>query len=361
MKFLIVALLLSLSLPSLSVTAQTDALNLPTDLYVLLNDGVVQRYGVGGRGIETVTPDTSFVIDFAVAPDNQRIAYRSEAGLVLGDLMAGGAGAVVDAMAGFPALRGNGATVAWTPQADAIAYTTPEGARVYYTAIGAFATISQPSLMNLSWSPDGMYLLAETPGNIWWVYKREGSQLALRAAIPASFGTAWISANEVVFAPPEGGLVLMDLNSANRQTPLLSTASDYRLPTLDDEGRLLFFQRDKDDAEVPDGYGTLAALLPGSPDVQPRGATAIDLGGGLRWGPAGRLMVAFQGGVLALFDPMTGQGFPLPISNVVAFDWGPYPPPAGNEAAAEATPDAIFPDVFPTLDPLAEVTLTPQG
>lgn len=151
----------------------------------------------------------------------------------------------------------------------------------------------------------------------------------------------------------------MDLNNANRQTPLLSMQADYRLPVLDGEGRLLFFRRDRDDAEVPDGYGTLAALTPDSPDVQMRGATAIDLGGGLRWGPAGRLMVAFQGGVLALFDPMNGQGFPLPISNVVAFDWGPYPSPAS--AAAETTPEAIFPDVFPTLDPLAEATAAPQG
>lgn len=180
MKALIAALLLLLVLLPLPAAAQTDALNLPTDLYVLLNDGIVQRYGVGGRGIETVTPETSFVIDFAIAPDNQRIAYRSEAGLVIGDLAAEGTGEVVDAMAGFPPLRGNGASVAWTPQADAIAYTTPEGARIYYTALGAFATISQPSLMDLGWSPDGMYLLAESPGNIWWIYKREGSQLALR-------------------------------------------------------------------------------------------------------------------------------------------------------------------------------------
>lgn len=346
-------IVLLLVLPGASIAAQGDALNLPTDLYVLLNDGIVQRYGMGGRGIETVTPVESFVIDFAVAPDNERIAYRSESGLVIGDIDAQGAGAVVDAMGGYPPLRGTGATMAWTPSSDAIAYTTPDGARIYYTAIGAFATITQPNLLNLTWSPDGMYLLAEATGNIWWVYKREGSQLALRAAVPSAYGADWISASELVFAPAEGGLVSMDLNNANRQTPLLSAQADYRLPVVAPDGRLIFFRRDKDDPSVPEGYGVLVALSPDSPDVQVRGASAIDLGGGLRWGPAASLMVAFQGGVLALFDPMTGQGFPLPISNAVAFDWGPYPPPESMNAGP--TPEAIFPDTFPTLDPATTI------
>lgn len=331
------------------LSAQSDALNLPTDLYVLLNDGLVQRYGIGGRGIETVTPADAYVIDFAIAPDNQRIAYRTEAGLVLGDMAAQGAGPVVDTLAAFPPMRGTGASITWTPQGDAIAYTTPDGARIYYTSIGAFASISQANLVNLRWSPDGMYLLAEATHNIWWVYKREGSQLALRAAIPSSYGTAWVSATELVFAPGEGGLVSMDLNAANRQSPLLTSQAEYRLPVLAPDGRLMFFRRDKDDQTVPEGFGQLVALAPGSPDVQVRGETSIDLGGGLRWGPGARLMVAFEGGVLALFDPMTGQGFPLPISNAVAFDWGPYPPP--ESASAEPTPEAIFPDSFPTLDP----------
>ena len=369
MKPWIAALLLCLLLPGALAAAQTtDALNLPTDLYVLVNEGNVQRYGVGGRGIETVTPADAYVIDFAVAPDNQRIAYRTEVGLVLGDMTAQGAGPVVDALAGFPPMRGAGASIAWTPQGDAIAYTTPDGARVYYTAIGAFATITQPNLLDLRWSPDGIYLLTEATNNIWWVYKRDGSQLVLRAAIPSSYGTEWISPTELVFAPGEGGLVSMDLNAANHQTPLLTSQADYRLPVLAPDGRLMFFRRDKDDEVVPEGYGDLVALAAGSPVGQVRGETAIDLGGGLRWGPGARLMVAFQGGVLALFDPMTGQGFPLPISNAVAFDWGPYPPPE-SAASAAATPEAIFPETFPTLDPatvipgidpsLAEATAAP--
>lgn len=353
MKHWTVTLLVLLLFGVAAPAGAQDALNLPTDLYVLLNDGVVQRYGVGGQGITTVTPAEAFVIDFAVSPDGERIAYRSEAGLVIGDITAQGAGAVVDEMGGYPPLRGTGATIAWTPQADAIAYTTPDGARIYYTGIGAFATITQPNLVNLTWSPDGVYLLAEATFDIWWIYKREGSQLALRAAIPGAYGATWISPSELVFAPIEGGLVSMDLNNANRQTPLLSNRAEYRLPVLAPDGRLMFFRRERDDANIPEGYGLLVALAPGSPDVQVRGEAAIDLGGGLRWGPAATLMVAFQGGVLALFDPMTGQGFPLPISNAVAFAWGPYPPPA-REAEAMTT-DAIFPEEFPTLDPSATI------
>jgi Tol biopolymer transport system component len=49
----------------------------------------------------------------------------------------------------------------------------------------------------------------------------------------------------------------------------------------------------------------------------------------MRWTPPGELnfLVALQGGVMALVDPLSAQGFTLPITDVVAYSWGFIPPP----------------------------------
>jgi len=356
MMFRIVTLLIfcAITLQGVQVSAQFDALNLPADLYVLLNDGIVQRYGRGAAGVEAVTPPDEFVIDFAVSQDGRQISYRTEAGLIIADLDAPETARQVDTMAGYPPLRGRGFTMAWSPQGDAIAYTTADGVRVYYTIIGAFATITQPNLQGLSWSPDGMYLVGEAGSNIWWIYRRDGSQFALQAAIPSSYGLEWVTNRVPVFAPHDGGLLTMNLAAANAQAALLDNAAVYRYPTLAPDGRLYFFRRLASEEETPEGYGTLVALSPGTPQVEVLGQTPIDLGGNLRWGPGAGVMVAFEGGVLALFDPRTGQGFPLPVTNAVAYAWGPYPPP-DSAAPPDVTAEAIFPETFPTLDPATQI------
>jgi hypothetical protein len=335
--------------------AQTDGMNLPTDFYVLLNDGVVKRYGMGSAGEVQVTPDGEFVIDFGVAPDGERIAYRTETGLHLLNMTSNEA-ALLDGTAGVPPMRGRGETVVWSPQNDAIAYTTFNGARVWFEGETFPFNIEQPGLIGVNWSPEGRFLLAQAGDNIWWVYRRDANSIILASVITASVGTSWISDHELAFAPPEGGLILMDLDAANTQIPLFDNTSDYRLPFLSPEGRLMFFRREKNDSTVPEGYGLLGALPRGVREVDVLGTSAIDLSGDLRWAPGGQLMIALQGGVLALFDPKTGQGLTLPIANPVDYGWGPYPPP-NAQVAATPTPAAIFPDQFPTLNPSTEIPL----
>jgi hypothetical protein len=231
----------------------------------------------------------------------------------------------------------------WSPGGDALAYTTLTGLRVYF-GDGSTFELAQGGLAHLSWSPDGGYLAAEMDGNIWWVYRRDGTTLALTAAIPFSYGTAWVSAGELVFAPPDGGLALINLDAANQQSLLVPPEYDCRLPALTPDGRLVFFSRLMSDELVPPGFGALTALTPGATELEPLGLSPIDLSGSLRWTPGAALLVAFEGGVLALFDPASGEGFPLPIGSVVAYGWGVYPPP--EDASALATPEAVFPDAF---------------
>ena len=75
--------MISLCLLNITAYAQ-DALNLPTELYILLNDGKVERYGLGADGVQTITTlGEEFVIDFGIASDDNWVAYRTTDGLYI--------------------------------------------------------------------------------------------------------------------------------------------------------------------------------------------------------------------------------------------------------------------------------------
>ncbi|MBK8023336.1 MAG: hypothetical protein IPK19_18370 [Chloroflexi bacterium] len=152
------------------VSAQ-DALDLPADLYVLLNDGRIERYGVGAGGVAGASPSDLFVLDFGVDPSGTRIAFRSENGLFLLDQTVPGGGAipVEGASADVPPFRGRGDTIAWSPSGDAIAYTTTYGARVYFSDAGTpvFLDLREAAFRQLSWSPGGRFLAAESESEGW--------------------------------------------------------------------------------------------------------------------------------------------------------------------------------------------------
>ncbi len=364
---LFIALLIVFSLP---VWAQGDALNLPADLYVLLNGGQIQRYGVGAAGVVNLTPAGLYIIDFGVDSLGQRIAFRTDSGLYIIDVASGGAPQQIEGTtADVPAYRGEGDTIAWSPNGDALVYTTTYGLRAYFTtgSTPVFVDIRQGALKGLSWSPGGRYLAAEAEQNVWWIYRRDGDNLVLTSAIPSSIGTAWISDGELVFAPAEGGLRLMNLDQANAQAVLLDESLTYRLPEIDTNGALVFFGRDPNDKNVPDGYGRLLRLARGASKLETVGKVPVALNG-LRWAPGGSLLVAFQGGVIALYDPSTGLGFPLPMTDVVAYAWGPIGQPAGQATAgqnvATVTPQSAAtqvqqaaPTPAPTEPPLSQPTL----
>lgn len=313
-------------LAALPLQAQ-DGFNLPTELYVLLNTGVVERYGLGTSGIERVTPEDKFVLDIGVAPDGTWIAYRTEDGLFIDDTSTESApDPVEDSRASVPYIRGRGDTLAWSPAADAIAYTTLYGGRVALLESDSFSDLETPGLLNLIWSPDGSHLAAEAENNVWWIFRRESTGMVLASAITQALGTAWVDGVRLLFAPPDGGLTLMDMSASNAQTSLLDPFRVYsRMLRLPDGSIRLF-------GSEPGADGTLGRLLElrfveGTPALEEIGTAPIDLGG-LSWTPGGSLMIALRGGVLALVNPVDGQGITLPVSGVSAVSWGPiYPPP----------------------------------
>jgi WD40 repeat protein len=312
------------------VAAQVDAVELPAELYILTNSGTVQQVGLGAAGIRTVTPEDTFVLDFGVAPDGNWLAYRTQDGLRLGNIYTGEETITVEGeTASVPPLRGRGDTMDWSPQGDALAYTTAYGARFYFNTGSepVFLDVREGQFFHLDWSPDGRYLMAAAEGNIWWVYRREESNMVLTSAIPSALGAVWYSPTELAFTPPEGGLILMDLGNANAQTVLLDNTFIYEQPQRLPDGRLVAFARDVDDTEVEPGSGRLTAFTPGAAGAESLSDTLIDVST-MRWTPPGNLnfLIAFQGGVMALIDPITSDGFTLPFSDAVAYGWGPALP-----------------------------------
>lgn len=321
-----VLLLLTLnSLPALILPVQAqDGLNLPTELYILRNDGVVQRYGLGASGVQTVTPDDEFVVDFRVAPDGNWLAYRTQTGLFLHQMHNDTDLIVLEgSQAGVPGTRGRGETIAWSPSSDAIAYTTLDGGRVYFRQSNTFSDLGTPNLRHLLWSPDGRYLAAEANDNIWWIFRRESGQMILTSAIPGAYGAAWVSLTALVFPPIEGGLNVMDLAAGNQQTVLLAGPQVYRLPWVQDDGSILIYVMNDDNTAA-----LSQVTLTTPPDIFDIGV-AFDMVG-MRWAPGGGWLVAFQGGALALVNPQTGQGLTLPISGASAYGWGPTYPDAAT-------------------------------
>jgi hypothetical protein len=324
-------LLMLVNVPTLA----QDALDLPAPLYVLLNEGRVQRYGRGAEGISLVTPEEVFIVDFGVSPNGSWLAYRTETDLIVQDIADGTTRTIDSGSAGAPSVRGQGETVAWSPAGDAIAVTSETGARVYLSTLVAppdsvvgmaynAVELTEGAFLQVMWSPDGGFLAAEAAGNIWWIYRREANTLALHSVIIEAAGAAFVNNNEIVFAPLAGGLSLMNLTNANAQTTLLDDTWSYRLPYLLPDGMLAVFGRQKVDTEIAENQGRLLGLTAGVAEIAYLSEVPLMLDN-LRWATGGDWLVTFEGGVFSLIDPLTGTTFALPVTGAVAYTWGPLP------------------------------------
>ncbi len=319
------------------VAAQSDGQDLPTGLYILLNEGRVERVGLGAAGVQAVTPPDVFVVDFAVAPDGRWIAYRSADGLYLYDMEAPESDPlqVEGTTANFPPLRTGGQTLDWSPTGDALAYTTEYGARVAFnlSATGTqFTDIAVSPLRHLAWSPDGRYLAAEAEARVWWLYRREANAMPITGALPFSFGTSWLDGGRLVFAPAEGGLLLLDLDNVNTQTVIRPANRLYRYPYVRPDGRIAVLSRQPDEPVIGESGAFYQVIDAATGTVETTSENDLDVTG-LSWVPRGELMLSFRDGALSLVLPLEGVGFALPVGSAVAFGWGALLP-VGQEGIA---------------------------
>ncbi len=297
-----------------------DGFELPAELYILRNDGLIERYGLGQSGMQTITSEDEFILDFGIAPDGSRIAYRTTDGLYLSEMDGSGSRYQVEGLrADVPPIRGQGDTIAWSPDGAAIAYTTQYGARLYFPDAG-FADINNPQIAHLSWSPDGRYLAAQAQGDVWWIFRRGTGTITLTSAIPAASSAAWLDDSQLLFTPPDGGLIVMNLEAQNAQQMLLDTVIIYSQPIVQSDGSIMIFAQPSTELG---GMGLLQRVTLGGsmPRTEVIGQEALSERG-LRWAPGADRLVAFSGGALALVDPVTGSGFTLPITQAVTYAWG---------------------------------------
>jgi hypothetical protein len=366
------ALIAALTLGVSGGRAQYTAPALPPALYVLNNAGQVSQLDMSALTITPITPPPetpdAFIVDLGIDALGERLAYRTAGGLFIRDLASGAVRAVEGSAAGLPAFRGRGETIAFSPQGDALAYTTLTGGRVYFDpaltttpgGLPVFTDLREGVFVNFSWSPGGTYLAGEVEGGIWWVYRREGTALMLTSVVTSASGIAWVSDTALVFAPLDGGLRQMRLDAANAQDVLLDDTVVYALPALNIDDALVFFGRAKNDAATPPGFGRLLRLQRGSPVVETLSEVQVALAG-LRWIPGAELLLAFQGGALALLEPISGEILTLPYADAVAYAWSPLDRPPANappQRPAEPTPPAPAETAAPppTLAPSPALT-----
>ncbi len=306
------------------VSAQEDGLNLPTELYTLKRDGTIERFGMGAAGVTDVTPPGALTIDFGVSPDGLWLVYRTDGAIGLYNMRTGEQRALDTTGASYPPYRGRGQSIAWSPDGGAIAYTTEYGLRAAFLD-GGFSDVTISPLLDLVWSPDGAYLAAEAEQNVWWVYRRDNTsrQLTLHAAIPSSRGLTWANTTQLLFAPAEGGLYSLDVSLANQQAALDDSADRYALPERRQDGTIALFVRPSGERNITETAGYLWQIVADSrgPALEPMGTQSVELTA-MRWAPGGRLLVTLSGGVFALVDPASAQGFPLPMTDVAAYSWG---------------------------------------
>ncbi|HEX2621164.1 MAG TPA: hypothetical protein VHL11_13475, partial [Phototrophicaceae bacterium] len=289
---ILVLLFFIIRLPSdFPLKAQEDGLNLPTELYTLVNDGHVERYGLGAAGVSAVTPDNEVVIDFGVAPDGIWLAYRTENNLNFRNMLTGESREVEGASAGVPPFRGRGATLAWSPDGRVLAYTVDYGLRFYFDDAPFFDLPTTP-IQNLMWSPTGAYLAAEAENNIWWIYRRDSGQMILTSAIPSSIGFAWVGDGLLLFTPETGGLFLMDVSNGNAQSQLSDDKTLFRLPVYQRDGTVSVFARPTDDDTLSPTQGYLFKVIPSGDNISINQVStlAVDFTG-LRWSPGGNLLL----------------------------------------------------------------------
>lgn len=334
------AVLLLLMIGLIPIQAQ-DALNLPSELYILANDGRVQRFGLGSEGVSTITPEDEFVLDFRVAPDANWLVYRTQTGLFLSNIFDETIipRQIEDERASVPLIRGQGETIAWSPDSSVLAYTTEYGGRIHFFGDNSFIDLTTPDLLNLLWSPDGTFLAAEAQDNVWWIYQRDGTAISLRAAISGANGADWLSDMQLLYAPLEGGIVILDLSLGNQQLEVLNNSDTYFNPNVTRDGQVVAFTGTVTEA-------TLVQIELGSNlvgQVTEIGSNSLDLTR-VRWTPSGFLLTAFRGGVLALINPITANGFTLPVTSASAYTWGPEYPPLITNSLLPSNGHFISPD-----------------
>jgi hypothetical protein len=337
------------------VQAQEPVFPLPADLYILTSEHVLLHIDAV-TGEQTLISEEQHMADFDVAPDGEWLVYRQfPDNAVFASQIAGGSGFALELDAPPPPDVTDGPSIAWSPDAAAVAYLTPDGVRIAELGSGEygateFKTIQGGPWVDLEWTgPDTLVVrdaqnrytqIAGQDGR-WTVESLEHAPVRAEAAVPASLipegvllqtgrvvpGTAGALAYE--WAPPSlpvvDGVILPDnlyyIAPDETSTPqvwqLPKTGAPAR-PLTSESAPVLAYAVAPGQAQIAylSGNSLVAADLDGTERRELATLQATDGRAALNWSPDGA-QIAFSDARGLWLVPADGSQSPRSLAQNV--------------------------------------------
>lgn len=327
-----------------SIPARAAERLVASDVCALVTAQVI-CYEAGQTVPHPVTPPDQRVLDFAIAPDGNWLAYRSNDAITLTSIYGDSISQQIDPNAASPAaLNLRLSTLAWSPDGLALAYVTAGGFRVAFpTANGPprFVEITDRLVVNLRFSPTGQRLAAQADDGTWSLFavqaNGEGGEVRRTRTIDQAVDMAWLDDNSLIAAAVSGGLApiaaanpgeaLSWTMPGDHFTKLISTSSGDVLALHPDPGETMgHVVRIRADATVTNV-----------------GTSKID--SRAEWGPDGTTLYYITSGTPILIDRATGNENTLPLKRVTRLAWPPPMPPLASSIAMDGDLYFTAPDV----------------
>jgi Tol biopolymer transport system component len=314
---------------------------LPAPLCALVT-GQVICYDQNAQA-QPVTPPGQRVIDFAIAPDDNWIAYRTDNIVTLAPIYGSTTtqqnqqGQQIDTQATPSAtLDLTMTTLAWSPDGLTIAYVIANGFRVAIPTENGkpqLVSVEDRLAINLRFSPNGARLAVQADDGTWSLYTVDpfasadttanAKQIQRTGTIDQAADVAWQDENALVVALVAGGLYQIDAANPSAR-PAWTVPSEHFIKLITTAKREVL-------ALHPDPRDTIGNVVSIRSDgkVTPVGASKID--SQAEWGLGGETLVYITSGTPILVDPATGRENTLPLKSVTRLVWTrPLPPPVGT-------------------------------
>lgn len=305
---------------------------LEADLFYLNDAGQVWRQPLEGdeTSAASVTRLDQVVLDFAVAPGGDWLLYRTDAYILLSSVD-GQSGQILDDNLGVPVEHTFGPTLAWSPDAGQMAYSTATGFRLYVPGAGAESgpqvfdvPEGQPSA-GLVWSADSHWLYSWRADGTLAIYLWDGTLLSPIVTLSQVNSAAWLSDNRLAWAPVEGGLAVVQPTDLEARVFVAPQDQQVSLIGQQADGDIVFFLHGSD----LNNPGLLHVAIPDDLSFQPAGGKPLDTTG-MRWAPGGSRLIGpdpDDPASLLIVDPATGASDSIETAGAAhTLAWGDPPP-----------------------------------
>jgi dipeptidyl aminopeptidase/acylaminoacyl peptidase len=200
--------------------------SLPADLYILTSDQRILRIDSITGEQQVISPDGQPVTDFDIAPDGMWYAYRTStnAAVIISE-MGTGNGFVAQFEIPPPPDNASGPTMAWAPDASALAYLVPQGVRIEVFNASEYGDefmhplIQGSGWTEIYWSDSTTLIATSAAGPAVQIVRREdggwdlnqASDIPLRSnAVPATLTDQGVILDDGTLVPNTAGALAFD-------------------------------------------------------------------------------------------------------------------------------------------------------